>query len=95
MAARMSELQLLSDPLHAENVNINNPGMLRHPDSEVKEKMRAILVDWLVEVHAKFHLVPETLYLTVDLLDRYLLIAPVRRVKLQQVGVTCLFIASK
>ncbi len=67
----------------------------RHPQSEVKERMRAILVDWLVEVHAKFRLMEETLYLTVDLLDRYLQTAPVRRVKLQQVGVTCLFIASK
>ena len=34
--------------------------------------MRAILVDWLVEVHLKFKLVPETLYLTVNLIDWYL-----------------------
>jgi len=34
--------------------------------------MRAILIDWLVEVHLKFKLVPETLYLTVNLIDRYL-----------------------
>ncbi|CAD7968299.1 unnamed protein product [Amoebophrya sp. A25] len=67
----------------------------RHPDSEVKEKMRAILVDWLVEVHQKFKLMSETLYLTVHLLDQYLQKVPVRRAKLQQVGVTCLFIASK
>merc|ERR1719253_1774158 len=67
----------------------------RHPRTEVKEKMRAILVDWLVEVHSKFKLMPETLYLTIELLDRYLAKSPVRRVKLQQVGVTCLFIASK
>ena len=57
--------------------------------------MRAILVDWLVEVHSKFKLVPETLYLTIDLLDRYLQNEPVKRAKLQQVGVTCLFIWSK
>jgi len=67
----------------------------RHPRTEVKEKMRAILVDWLVEVHSKFKLMPETLYLTIDLLDRFLATSPVRRIKLQQVGVTCLFIASK
>ena len=34
--------------------------------------MRAILIDWLVEVHLKFKLVPESLYLTVNLIDRYL-----------------------
>lgn len=67
----------------------------RHPRSEVNSKMRAILVDWLVEVHQKFKLMPETLYLCVSLLDRYLAKVPVRRVKLQQVGVSCLFIASK
>lgn len=34
--------------------------------------MRAILVDWLVDVHAKFKLLAETLYITVNLIDRYL-----------------------
>jgi len=37
---------------------------LRHPQSEVKERMRAILVDWIVEVHAKFRLGDETLYVS-------------------------------
>lgn len=34
--------------------------------------MRAILIDWLVDVHLKFKLVPETLYMTINLIDRYL-----------------------
>ena len=34
--------------------------------------MRAILIDWLVDVHLKFKLKDETLYLTVALIDRYL-----------------------
>jgi cyclin B len=34
--------------------------------------MRAILVDWLVEVHSKFKLLPETIFLTINLIDRYL-----------------------
>jgi hypothetical protein len=57
--------------------------------------MRAILVDWLVEVHLKFKLVPETLYLTINLIDRYLEREEVSRPKLQLVGVTSLLIASK
>lgn len=40
--------------------------------NDITDKMRAILVDWLVEVHLKFKLLPETLYLTVNLIDRYL-----------------------
>jgi len=61
----------------------------------INERMRSILVDWLVEVHLKFKLVPETLYLTVNIIDRYLAQAEVTRPKLQLVGVTALLIASK
>ena len=57
--------------------------------------MRSILVDWLVEVHLKFKLVPETLYLCVNIIDRYLAQTSVTRPKLQLVGVTALLIASK
>ena len=57
--------------------------------------MRSLLVDWLVEVHLKFKLVPETLYLTVNIIDRYLATTEVTRPKLQLVGVTAFFIASK
>merc|ERR1712020_106515 len=36
-------------------------------------KMRAVLVDWLIQVHQQFNLLQETLYLTVAILDRFLL----------------------
>ena len=49
---------------------------------------RAILVDWLVEAHMKFKLVPETLHLTVNIIDQYLAKALVSRPKLQLVGAT-------
>jgi len=62
---------------------------------DVNEKMRAILVDWLVDVHIRFKLLPETLYLTVNLIDRYLEKEHVMRDKLQLVGVTAMLIASK
>lgn len=61
----------------------------------INERMRSILIDWLVEVHLKFKLVPETLYLTVNLIDRFLEKEEVSRPKLQLVGVTSLLIASK
>jgi hypothetical protein len=62
---------------------------------DVTEKMRMILVDWLVEVHWKFKLSPDTLFLTIHLLDRYLSHVNVKRTKLQLVGVTCMLLASK
>ncbi|KAL0851269.1 hypothetical protein ABMA28_007104 [Loxostege sticticalis] len=59
-------------------------------------KMRATLIDWLVEVQRQFSLVLETFHLTVGIIDRYLQAMPnVQRNQLQLVGVTAMFIASK
>ncbi|PON90459.1 Cyclin [Trema orientale] len=63
--------------------------------SDINEKMRGILIDWLIEVHYKFELMEETLYLTVNLIDRFLAVQPVLRKKLQLVGVTALLLACK
>lgn len=62
---------------------------------EVTGKMRSILIDWLCQVHHRFHLLQETLYLTVAIIDRFLQIKTVSRNKLQLVGVTSMLIASK
>jgi cyclin B len=62
---------------------------------ELNGSMRGILVDWLVEVHMKFRLLPETLYLCVNIIDRYLALEKVNRNRLQLVGVTALLIACK
>lgn len=46
---------------------------------DINEKMRAILIDWLIEVHYKFKLNPDTLFITVNIIDRYLSSQPVKR----------------
>ena len=61
----------------------------------ITEKMRGILIDWLVEVHNKFKLSEETLFLTVNLIDRYLENTQVTREQLQLVGVSSMLIACK
>ncbi|NXD37989.1 CCNB2 protein, partial [Copsychus sechellarum] len=58
-------------------------------------RMRAILVDWLVQVHSRFRLLQETLYMCVAIMDRFLQSYPIPRKKLQLVGVTALLVASK
>ncbi|KAL3765188.1 hypothetical protein ACHAWU_010379 [Discostella pseudostelligera] len=78
---------------HAETISRPQPYMDRQDD--INEKMRAILIDWLIEVHMKFRLVPETLYLCVNIIDRYCSVVNVPRTKLQLVGVTSLFLACK
>jgi len=63
----------------------------------VNGKMRGVLIDWLVEVHTQFKLLQETLYMTVYIIDKYLQVEglTIRRNKLQLVGVSAMFIASK
>ena len=64
--------------------------------TEVFPKMRAILIDWINDIHAQFHLVAETFQLTVAIIDRYLqVVKDTKRSHLQLVGVTALFIAAK
>lgn len=63
--------------------------------TDINERMRAILIDWLVDVHLKFKLLPETLYLTVNMIDRYLSKEVISRRKLQLVGISAMLISSK
>lgn len=63
--------------------------------TEITARMRCILVDWLLEVHYKFKLVPQTLWLCVNILDRYLEKVTVERTRLQLVGVAALLLACK
>ena len=49
---------------------------------DINPSMREILTDWLIEVHQKFKLLPETLYLTISLIDRYLSTTSILRNKL-------------
>jgi hypothetical protein len=58
-------------------------------------KTRGILTDWLIQVHTRFRLLPETLYLAVNVIDRFLSARVVSLAKLQLVGITCMLLAAK
>jgi Cyclin, N-terminal domain/Cyclin, C-terminal domain len=77
-----------------ENAYLPKPGYMES-QKDINEKMRAILVDWLIDVHAKFKMTLETLPLTINLIDRYLDRNQMSKQKLQLLGVSCLLIASK
>ncbi|XP_078163362.1 cyclin-B2-1-like isoform X2 [Carex rostrata] len=72
---------------------VDSDYMATQPD--INDRMRAILINWLIEVHCKFELMDETLYLTVNIIDRFLERQNVQRKKLQLVGVTALLLACK
>lgn len=71
-----------------------NPHYMDH-QTECQWSMRAVLMDWLVQVHARFTLLPETLFLAVNYIDRFLSCKVVSLAKLQLVGATAIFLASK
>ena len=62
---------------------------------EINEKMRAILIDWLIDVNNKFNFTEETLHLTINIIDTYLSLKKIKRCNLQLLGVTALFISCK
>ncbi|XP_024966173.1 putative cyclin-B3-1 [Cynara cardunculus var. scolymus] len=63
--------------------------------TEITAQMRGILINWLIEVHLKFDLMQETLYLMVTLLDCYLSVVTIKKNEMQLVGLTALLLASK
>ena len=63
--------------------------------AEIQWSMRAVLMDWIVQVHHRFNLLPETLFLTINYIDRFLSAKVVSLGKLQLVGATAIFIAAK
>jgi G2/mitotic-specific cyclin 1/2 len=62
---------------------------------DISWKHRATLNDWLIDIHYKLNLLPETLYLAINLIDRFLSLRIVSLAKLQLVGITGMFIAAK
>ncbi|XP_071903242.1 cyclin-A2-4-like [Coffea arabica] len=83
--------------------NLHVAEIIRRPDSlymegiqqDISQTMRGILVDWLVEACDHYKLVPDTLYLTVYLVDMFLSQKYIARQRLQLLGITCMLIASK
>lgn len=77
-----------------EETTLPNPDyMSRQPD--IDWATRGVLVDWLIEVHTRFRLLPETLFLAVNLVDRFLSRRVILLDQFQMFGATAMFIAAK
>jgi cyclin B len=88
-------VQDIQDRLFSEESRFLPKSDYMDMQTDINTKMRMILIDWMIEVHMKYHLRAETLHLTINLIDRYLSRLPITRKRLQLVGVTSMFIASK
>merc|ERR1712168_1780911 len=80
-----------------EKFSVRPTYMTLDPKPEISPRMRTILIDWLIQVHSRFSLLQETLFLAIGILDRYLQdkIKEIGRKKLQLVGITAMWIAAK
>ncbi|TKR94985.1 hypothetical protein L596_009210 [Steinernema carpocapsae] len=61
----------------------------------IEPKMREVLLDWMIQVHARFQLLPETLDLTVHILNVAIRRLDITKNNLQLAGIASMFIAAK
>ncbi|PON46889.1 Cyclin [Trema orientale] len=71
------------------------PDYIEKVQKDITPGMRGILVDWLVEVAEEYKLLPDTLYLTISFIDRFLSLNILGRQKLQLLGVSSMLISSR
>lgn len=62
---------------------------------DMRWSMRAVLLEWVHQVHDRFNLLPETFFLCINFIDRFLSLKVVSIAKLQLVGAVALFVAAK
>ena len=89
----LEEIHIYLKTVESKGIALTNYMSLIQTD--INEKMRIILINWLIEVHFKFHMVNETLFICINIIDRYLSQKNINRKYLQLLGITSLFIASK
>lgn len=68
---------------------------LKKVQNEIKDTSRGFLVEWIIDVHRKFRLIPETLYVTVSIIDRYLSLLSIKKSQLHILGVAAILVATK
>ena len=81
--------------LEKEKFNNYSYESIIQKQTDIKEPMRCILIDWLISLQNKFFFKAKTLFLAANLIDRYLSQRPIIRTRFQLLGVSALFIASK
>jgi hypothetical protein len=71
-----------------------NPTYMANQE-KIEETIRSTLVDWLIQIHYNFKLLPESLFLTVNVIDRYFSKHQISKREVQLVGIAALLIVTK
>lgn len=79
----------------AQERHLSPPADCMANQVDINARSRSILNNWLIDVHTGYHHRPETLFLSVNIVDRYMACQQVSREMLQLVGITATLIAAK
>lgn len=82
---------LLEEKNHYEKINCN----YMSNQNEINTNMRAILIDWLIDIHFRLNMKKKTLFASVFIIDAFLSKKTIERKYLQLLGLAALLIASK
>jgi len=72
-----------------------DPGYIGKVQTEIRDTSRAFLLEWIIDVHRKFRLTPECLYVTALIIDLYLSKVKIQKSQLHLLGVSTLLVATK
>lgn len=72
-----------------------DPTYISKVQTEIRDTSRAFLLEWIIDVHRKFRLQPESLYVTQLIIDQYLSKVKIQKSQLHLLGVATLLIATK
>jgi hypothetical protein len=70
--------------LEEDNFTVKSADFLKTASGtqEISQRARACLLEWVVEVHQRFKLWPETLFVTVNMVDRFIEKYPLKKSEL-------------
>ena len=80
--------------LKTESIWTINPDYMEQ-QQRIMENVRSTLVDWIIQTHYNFNLLPESLFLTINIIDRYFSKNQITNREVQLVGVSAMLIATK
>lgn len=78
-----------------KNANLKIKSNYMENQTEINKIMRSILIDWIIEVHDRFHFKTKTLFQTVYIIDLYLSYENIEKKNFQLLGIASLLIACK
>jgi len=71
--------EIYQNMIRTESQGMVDSDYLQKVQTEIKDTSRAFLIYWIIDVHRKFRLLPEALYVTVFLIDNYMSVQKIEK----------------